>query len=158
MQGVQNCMTETRWLSDDEQRTWRAFLFATRLLAAGFERDMQRGAGMPLTYYEILSVLSDTPERTMQMSKLADALLVSPSRISHAVNRLEEAGWVRREPCPGDRRVWYATLTEAGFARVVAAAPCHVESVRKNLFDGLTPTELHQLREIGEKLVSTHAQ
>lgn len=145
-------MAETGWLNAEEQRTWHAFLLATRLLFAQLEREVQRGAGMPLTYYEVLSVLSETPGRTLRMSDLADALQVSASRLSHAVSRLEEAGWVYRELCPSDRRSWFARLTEQGFAVLEAAAPCHVESVREHLFDQLTPMQLDHLRDISESL------
>lgn len=146
-------MTETRWLNDEEQETWRTFLFASRLLFSQFERDVQRNAGMPLTYYEILSVLSGVPGRALRMSELAQALQVSASRISHAVSRLEETGWVRRQPCPEDRRVFYASLTDEGFAVLQAAAPAHVESVRTHLFDQLTLAQLAELREISERLL-----
>jgi len=146
-------MAETRWLSDEEQRIWRAFLFASRLLFSEFERDMQRGAGMPLTYYEILSVLSGVPNRALRMSELAEALQVSPSRISHAVSRLEEAGCVRREPCPSDRRVFYAVLTDHGYRVLEEAAPAHVESVRTHLFDQLTPEQQAELGEISRAIL-----
>ncbi|MBV9281768.1 MAG: MarR family transcriptional regulator [Chloroflexi bacterium] len=146
-------MAEARWLNDDEQRIWRAFLVATRLLGSQFERDLQRGAGLPLTYYEILSTLSEASGRTLQMSQLACALQMSPSRISHAVSRLEREGWVRRELCASDRRSWFAVLTDEGFAALEAAAPCHVESVREHLFDPLTPAQLDQLGEISAALL-----
>ncbi|GAC1627222.1 MAG: MarR family transcriptional regulator [Chloroflexota bacterium] len=146
-------MTGTRWLDAEEQQTWRTFLLATRLLFAELERDMQQGADMPLTYYEVLSVLSDAPRRSLRMSELAAALQVSPSRVSHAVSRLEAAGWVRRDLCPSDRRSWFAVLTGAGFAVLEAAAPCHVASVRQHLFDQLTPAQLEQLRDIATSLM-----
>jgi len=151
MQGVQS-VAETRWLNAEEQGTWHAFLLATRLLFAQLERDLQRGPGMPLTYYEVLSVLSDTPGRALRMSELATALQVSASRLSHAVSRLEGAGWVQRELCPADRRSWFARLTDTGLFVLEAAAPCHVESVREHLFDQLTSTQLDHLRDISESL------
>ena len=146
-------MTETRWLNNDEQETWRLFLFASRLLFGEFERDMQRGAGMPLTYYEILSVLSEAPNRALRMSELAEALQVSPSRISHAVSRLEESGYVKREPCAADRRVLFAVLTDEGYRVLEGAAPLHVESVREHLFDQLSPGQQRELRKISEALL-----
>jgi len=153
MQGEIRLVTETRWLSAEEQQTWRSFLLAIRLLFAEFERDVQRGAGMPLTYYEVLSVLSDAEGRTMRMSDLAVALQVSPSRISHAVSRLEGAGWIRRELCPSDRRSWFSILTDEGFAALEAAASWHVESVREHLFDQLTPAQQDHLQDISRSLL-----
>jgi DNA-binding MarR family transcriptional regulator len=143
-----------RWLSKDELHAWVAFLRATRLLFAELERDTQRGAGMPLTYYEVLSTLSESPGRALRLRAIADILQVSPSRLSHAIDRLEEAGWVRREPCPSDRRGWVAVLTDEGFAVLEAAAPVHVESVRRHLIDVLTPEQLQQLGAISDTLLA----
>ena len=84
-------------------------------------------------------ILSETPGRRRRMSELADATQSSRSRLSHAVARLEELGWVRREACPSDRRGQEAVLTDEGFAALEQAAPMHVESVRDHLFDLLSP-------------------
>src|SRR5579859_8205393 len=80
---------EVRWLSPAEQETWRALLAATRLLFEELERQLQQEAGIPVTYYEILVALSEAPERTMRMHDLADLTRSLPSRLSHAVSRLE---------------------------------------------------------------------
>jgi DNA-binding MarR family transcriptional regulator len=143
----------TRWLNPEEQRTWRAYLYASRALFDTLDRELQRDAGMPHAYYEILVRLSETPGRSMRMSDLADATSSSRSRLSHAVARLEEAGWVRREDCPTDRRGQNAVLTEAGFDTLSSAARGHVEGVRTHLFDQLTPVQLDQLRQISEALL-----
>lgn len=143
----------TRWLDVDEQRTWRAFLTATQLLQAQLDRELQRDSGIPHAYYEILVRLSEAPGRVLRMSELASAADSSRSRLSHAVARLEEAGWVRRESCPTDRRGSFARLTDDGFAALDAAAPDHVESVRRHLLDRLTPEQVTQLREISEAIV-----
>jgi DNA-binding MarR family transcriptional regulator len=141
-------MAETRWLSEDEQRTWRAFLAAIRLLTEQLDRELQRDADMPHTYYEILVALSEAPGRSMRMNQLADLCQSSRSRLSHAVSRLEEAGWVRRVPCPTDKRGALAVMTEEGFSAIEAAAPGHVETVRRHLFDVLNPEQVEQLGEI----------
>jgi DNA-binding MarR family transcriptional regulator len=141
-------MSETRWLSVEEQRTWRSFLAATRLLSAQLDRQLQRDAGMPLAYYEILVRLSEAPERSLRMSELAEAADSSRSRLSHAVARLEEAGWVVRESCATDGRGAYARLTDDGFAALAAAAPAHVEEVRTRLLDRLTPEQVEALGSI----------
>lgn len=138
----------TRWLDDDEQRTWRDFLAATQLVNEALDRQLQREAGMPHTYYMILVALSEAPERSMRMSELAARAQSSQSRLSHAVARLEERGWVRRRPCDSDRRGSFAALTDKGFAALADAAPGHVEEVRRSLFDVLTPEQLGQLAEI----------
>jgi DNA-binding MarR family transcriptional regulator len=151
-------VTSPRWLSDAEQCTWRAFLEASQRLFEQLDREMQRDAGIPLTYYTILAMLSEAPERTLRMSQLACATWSSRSRLSHAVDRLEEKGWVTRLSCPSDKRGAFAVLTDEGFAAVQAAAPSHVESVRQHLFDQLTPEQVSQLgalsRTIAERLVT----
>ena len=148
-------MGNTRWLDEEEQRTWRSFLTASRLLFERLERQLQHDAGLPHAYYEILVRLSEAPDRSLRMSQLASSSLSSRSRLSHAVARLEESGWVRRRPCPSDRRGLIAELTDAGMARLEVAAPGHVEAVRSLLFDQLTVEQQHALREISDAL-TTH--
>jgi len=144
----------TRWLTADEQRAWRAFLSATQVLNAQLDRELQRDSGIPHGYYEILVRLSEAPGRVLRMSELAQAAESSRSRLSHAVARLEEAGWVRRESCPTDRRGSFARLTDEGFAALEAAAPAHVASVRRHLIDQLTPAQVRQLQEISEAVLA----
>lgn len=143
----------TRWLDQDEQQTWRAFLGATRLVFEQLDRELQRDSGIPHAYYEILVRLSEAPERALRMSALADRSQSSRSRLSHAVARLEENGWVERRVCTDDKRGQVAHLTDAGFAALAAAAPGHVAGVRKHVFDPLTPAQVVQLREISTALV-----
>lgn len=137
----------TRWLDEDEQATWRAFLWTTRLLNDALESQLQRDSKMPHTYYMILAMLSESPGRTLTMSELAQIVRSSPSRLSHAVNRLEENGWVTRTKHPTDRRTTLAELTDKGFEILKTAAPGHVEAVRQHLFDPLTREQITQLRE-----------
>ena len=146
-------MAAPRWLNDEERRTWIAFLYAQQLLFEQIEQDLQRDAGMPLAYYQLLVVLSEHPGHSMRMSDLAEAVSFSRSRLSHAITRLERDGWIRREACPSDRRGASAVLTAKGLKVLETAAPDHVESVRAHLFDQLSPTELEQLRAVSETLV-----
>ena len=95
----------------------------SRLLWEEIERDLQRESGFSFGHYEILVMLSEAPDRSRRMSELADATQSSRSRLSHAVARLEELGWVRRETCTTDRRGQLAVLTDEGFAALEAAAP-----------------------------------
>lgn len=143
----------TRWLDDDEQRTWRAFLSATQLLMDRVDRQLQHQSGVVHTYYEMLVRLSEAPERSLRMSELADSSLSSRSRVSHAVARMEERGWIRREPCATDGRGYLAVLTDPGMTALEAAAPAHVETVRSELFDQLDDAQLTSLREVSETLL-----
>ncbi|WP_436763588.1 MarR family winged helix-turn-helix transcriptional regulator [Streptosporangium sp. V21-05] len=143
----------TRWLTDDEQRAWRAFALATRLLNDRLDRDLMAAADLPPTYYELLVLLSEAPGRTLRMSELANWTNSKPSRISHAINKLEQKGWVRRQHCADDRRGWLAVLTDEGLATLQAAAPPHVASVREHLIDLLTPEQVRHLEEISRVLL-----
>ena len=144
----------TRWLDEEQQRSWRAFLEAVQVLQRGIDAQLQDEAGMPHAYYELLVRLSEAPERRLRMSALADAAVSSRSRLSHAVAQLEQRGWVRREACADDRRGQVAVLTDQGFAALAAAAPGHVEAVRRLLVDRLTPEQLRQLRAISEAITA----
>jgi DNA-binding MarR family transcriptional regulator len=139
-----------RWLSDDEQATWRAFLAMQRKIRDRLERQLQQDAGVPMTYYIILAMLSEAPDRTLRMTELATIAGTSQSQLSHAASRLEEAGWIERRRCLDDKRGYLAVLTDAGFRVLAEAAPSHVESVRSVLFDRLTPQQVRQLRTIAD--------
>jgi DNA-binding MarR family transcriptional regulator len=146
--GYDEVMTEARWLTPRQQHVWRGFLTATGTFMENLDRQMQRDSGMPLAYFEILAVLSEAPDRSMRMSELATTCRSSRSRLSHAVARLEEAGWVTRRACESDKRGAFADLTDAGFAVLEKAVPGHVETVRRHLFDVLTDEQLDQLDAI----------
>lgn len=141
-------MSATRWLTESEQETWRSFVGSCHAFFAAIDAQLQRDAGMPLAYYEILVQLSEVPGRALRMTQLAEATSASKSRVSHAVARLEERGWVRRVNCPTDRRGQIAELTDEGYAVLAAAAPGHVEQVRRTLFDPLTREQVSQLQTI----------
>lgn len=138
----------TKWLTDDEQRTWRAWLDMNRLVSTATDRQLLQDAGMPAAYYAILVVLSEAPDRRMRMSALAEATDGSQSRLSHAVSRLEDRGWVERLRCSSDGRGWYAVLTDEGAKALAEAAPGHVACVRDSLFDVLDPEQQRALRDI----------
>jgi len=142
-----------RWLDDDEQETWRAYLWSTQLIFEHLERQMQREGGIPHTYYVIMAMLSEAPGRSLTMTQLARLTRGSASRLSHAVGKLEAQGWVKRAKHPDDARTNIATLTDAGFAAVEANAPGHVEAVREALFDQLTPEQVGQLRAISQAVL-----
>ncbi|HEY3905941.1 MAG TPA: MarR family winged helix-turn-helix transcriptional regulator [Streptosporangiaceae bacterium] len=144
----------TRWLTDEEQRTWRLFLTACQSVFGTIEAQLLRDSGLPHGYYEILVHLSEAPSRALRMSQLAAASTYSKSRLSHAVSRLEERGLVVRLDCPTDRRGQIAQLTEQGFAVLEEAAHGHVDQVRRSLIDVLTPEQVAQLGEISAAMIA----
>jgi len=145
---------EPRWLSDEEQRVWRAYLHATTLMEDHLDRQLQRDAGMPHIYYGLLVQLSQAPRRRMRMTELARNAKITRSRLSHAVARLEKSGWVRREDCPSDKRGQNAVLTDEGYEMLRRSAPGHVSAVRQAMFDRLTPEQVRSLGEIMQVVAS----
>ena len=142
----------TRWLTDEEQRAWRQLAAVFMQLPSALESQLQRDSGLTHFAYWVLAMLSEAPNRALRMSELAALAHGSQSRLSHLVSRLEERGWVRRETCPGDRRRTFCTLTDEGLAVLAAAAPGHVNEVRKYLFDRLTREQVRQLMEITNEI------
>ena len=132
---------QPQWLDADEQHAWHEYLRASRLLEAALDRDLQ-AHGLQLSEYEIISILSEQPDRRLRMSVIAEQVVQSRSRLTHTAGRLENRGWVRREACAGDRRGVELVLTEAGYAEIRRMAPTHVGSVRGNLLDHLSREEL----------------
>jgi DNA-binding MarR family transcriptional regulator len=143
---------DVRWLTDAEQRTWRGLIPLLHALPAALDRQLQLDAGIPHAYYVILAMLSEAPGRELRMSDLAQITATSLSRLSHAVARLEENGWVSRRRCADDRRAQLARLTDAGMERLVELAPGHVEEVRRLVFDTLTAEQLGQLDAITARI------
>lgn len=122
----------------------------TRFVCQATDRQLKRDAGMPVAYYAILSTLSAAPECGLRMTALAEAIDGSQSRLSHAVSRLQDRGWVIRTRCDEDARCWYAALTPVGREVLEEATPGHAACVRDVLFDPLTEEQRHSLRTVAQ--------
>lgn len=142
----------TRWLSKEQQAHWRSWLTATTVLREQLSRELQDSHGLTITDYEIMVRLSEAENKSIRMSDLATLTLLSRSRLSHQIDRMENAGLVSREVCPDDRRGQLAVLTNAGMKALVAAAPDHVEGVRKHFVDLLTDVEYKALGNAAKKI------
>jgi DNA-binding MarR family transcriptional regulator len=151
--GAMSTVTGFRWLTTEEQQSWRSYVTGTVLLQERLERDLREATGLSMAEYEILVRLSEAPDRRLRMTDLADRTLASKSRLSHQITRMAADGYVRREECLEDRRGAFAVLTDAGWERLVAAAPDHVQSVRTWLVDALTEDELSELGRLCQKVV-----
>lgn len=116
------------------------------------ETELKEQSGMNLADYEVLVHLSEAEGRRLRMSELSDQTVHSQSRLSQRVDRLVRRGWVVREPCQDDRRGTFATLTEAGLAVIIEAAPGHVTAVRKYFIDLIPPDNIAEISSICEKL------
>lgn len=142
---------DARWLSEPEQRAWRAYLRASRLLEVALDRALS-AHGTQLSEYEVISMLSEADDGRLRMSALADLVVQSRSRITHTAARLEKRGWVRREACLDDRRGVELVLTAEGRAAVEEIASTHVESVRTAMLDHLEPQEFLALGHAMQKV------
>ena len=138
----------TDWLDDDQQAAWVRLIAMVELLPGVLDTQLRRDADLSHFEYFLLAMLSEAPERTLRMTALALRTNSTLPRLSHVVRRLEDRGLVERFPCPEDGRATNARLTKAGWAKVVDTAPGHVATVRENVIDALTPTQVAQLAEI----------
>jgi DNA-binding MarR family transcriptional regulator len=125
-----------RWLADEEQRAWRAYIQLAQLLMRQLDRDLHP-FGLSMHDYEILVELSEATMSRLRMTELADRTAQSRSRLSHQVSRMEARGLVVREGCEGDKRGTFAVLTPHGADVIRQVAPHHVASVRRHFIDQL---------------------
>lgn len=126
------------WLSDDEQRAWRTYLRMSSLLPAALNRQLQQDCGLTLPEYEVLVQLSETPGHRLRPFQICEALNWEQSRLSHQLTRMERRGLISRRECAVDGRGAFIELTAAGTDAVGAAAPLHVATVRRLIFDQLS--------------------
>ncbi|MEM8708277.1 MAG: winged helix DNA-binding protein [Actinomycetota bacterium] len=138
--------TDTKWLDAHEEQAWRSLLAVINRLLPELERTL-RDHDLLAVHYTVLVALSEAPERTLRLSQLADAANCSMSRLSHRIRTLTERGDVEIAPDPDDGRAKNATLTDAGLARLAAAAPDHVADVRRLFFDHLTAAQSRALAD-----------
>ncbi len=146
-------MSDTAWLDADQQAAWVRFAAVLELLPAALDAQLSRDEGLTHFDYFTLAMLSEAPERTLRMTALAARTNATLPRLSRVVTRLELLGLVERSPCPQDRRATNATLTSAGWDKVVQAAPGHVGTVREYVVDALTPAQLRQLGTISDRML-----
>lgn len=128
-------------LEDVEMAAWRSFLAAHRRVIEELATELREVEDLPLSWYDVLVQLSEAPAQSLRMLELADAVMLSKSGLSRLVDRMQEAGLVRRASCRADGRGVMAVLTDAGWQRLEEAAPTHVRGVRRCFVDRLEPGE-----------------
>ncbi|AEG44678.1 MarR family winged helix-turn-helix transcriptional regulator [Isoptericola variabilis] len=141
------------WLDRSQLRAWVRLVAVLELLPGVLDAQLRRDADVTHFEYYVLAVLSESDDRTLRMSELARVTNATPPRLSHVVRRLEERGLVERFPCPTDARSTNARLTEAGWQKVVEAAPGHVRTVRQHVIDALDDEQVEQLAAISEAIL-----
>lgn len=130
-----------RHLAPDELFVWTRLLDAGRLVEEMVARHLADHHSMTSLDYEVL-VRLDGADGRMRMTTLAEQCVSSKSRLTHAVDRLEHRGWIRRETVAEDGRGVEGVLTDEGGRVLAAAAVGHAELVREHVLGLLHPAEL----------------
>jgi DNA-binding MarR family transcriptional regulator len=146
---------EPRWLDETERGAWLHLVAVVELLPGVLDAQLRRDTQLTHFEYFVLAMLSEVPDRTLRMTALAQRTNATLPRLSHVVRRLADRELVERFPCPDDRRATNARLTPTGWEQVFAAAPGHVEAVRRHVFDNLGPGQVEQLRQICDAMLTT---
>jgi DNA-binding MarR family transcriptional regulator len=143
-----------KWLTDAEVASWLSVVRMMTWLPWSIDQQLRRDSNLGMVEYQVMARLSQSPERTLRMSLLADLANSSLSRLSHLVKRLEDRGLVRRELDPADGRFTNAILTDKGFETLAEAAPGHVAHVRSLVVDVLSPEQLRRMGQAADRIVS----
>jgi DNA-binding MarR family transcriptional regulator len=139
-------------LSDTEQRAWRTFIESSWALHTRLEDDLRAQTGLSMNDYQVLVVLSEAPDRRLRMGELAGRLVFSPSRVTYQINSMVKRGLVRKQSCTEDGRGQEAVLTDEGLAALRAAAPLHLDTVRKAFIDHVDADELDVIKRVFKKV------
>jgi DNA-binding MarR family transcriptional regulator len=145
---------DVRWLTGQEEHLWRRWLTLNARLSATLHRELQNDAGLSMPDFEVLVHLTDRPEGRMRVTDLARLLQWERSRVSHHVTRMESRRLVQRVECAEDGRGAFVVITPQGRAAIEQAAPGHVSTVRRLVFDALTPEEIDSLATIIDKALA----
>lgn len=140
-------------MTDEEREAWLSFASVVMRLMPALDAQLKRDADISHYEYQVMAVLSESEDRTLRMSLLAELTDGSLSRLSQVVSRLEKKGWMRRIPDPVDGRFTLATLTDTGWDKVVDTAPGHVHEVRRLVIDPLTKNQLRTLTAAGIRIL-----
>jgi DNA-binding MarR family transcriptional regulator len=143
---------EPRWLDVQEQRAWRAYLDMNAKLTARLNREMQDESGISIADFSVLVQLSEHPDARMRVLELARALGWEKSRLSHQLTRMQQRGLITRSNCNEDRRGAFVVLSDQGRRTVELAAPLHVGSVRRYMFDVLSVEQVEALGSISRSV------
>jgi DNA-binding MarR family transcriptional regulator len=144
-----------RWLDDAESKAWRGLVESFGDAHAAIDADLVEQHGLTGGDYGVLVNLSEAPGRRLRMCDLAQRLHVTPSGLTRRLDGLVKSGYVVRVPSDDDRRVTLASITPAGMAKLRAAAPDHVDSVRRHFLDHLSAT---QVRDVGRAMSTLAAK
>jgi DNA-binding MarR family transcriptional regulator len=146
--------SDVRWLTAREERVWRRWQTLNARLSATLHRELQDDAGLSMPDYEVLVHLTDSREGRIRVTDLARLLQWERSRVSHHVTRMESRHLVHRAECAEDGRGAFIVITPQGRAAIEQAAPGHVNTVRRLVFDALSPEEIDALATVIDKALA----
>jgi DNA-binding MarR family transcriptional regulator len=144
----------SQWLTDDEQRAWRGLVQMTSRLDARLNRQLQQTSGLSLADYDVLVLLTEAADGRLRVFEIAEDLHWEQSRLSHHLARMQRRGLVTREECTTDRRGAFVVLTPVGRKAIEQAAPAHVATVRRLIFDGLSKEQVATLESTVSEVLS----
>lgn len=150
-------MDEVRWLDEREERAWRALQFMQMRLTSRLARDLGTYSELSYPDYLVLVALSDEAQGRQRPFELAATLGWEKSRLSHQLARMSARGLVAKEKCGDDRRGSYVVATDRGRRAIEAAAPHHVETVRRLVVDRLTSEQLDALGDAAARILEVLA-
>ncbi len=146
-------MDENGGLGDGRITTFGRIIEAHAFLTHLLGREMEDGVGLPLLWYGVLLHVGRSPGGVRAMSELVDATAFTSGGITRLVDRIEQAGYVERRPCPTDRRVHFVGLTEKGREILERATTVHVDGIQRHLIDRLDPHDVVSMERILALLV-----
>lgn len=146
-------MDQPRWLDEREARVWQAYLAVNRELHSALERQLVRDSGLSNADYALLVPLSEAADGVVRSRELGALVGWERSRLSHQIGRMEKRGLVVREECAEDARGSMVRLTPAGRAAIESAAPAHVQTVRRYVFDALSAEEVEVLDRVFHRVL-----
>ena len=132
---------------------WRTFLEAHAIIIRALEQEMAEEQGLPLTWYDILVHLDHAPQDRLRMQALAECLLLSRSGVTRLIDRMEQAGLVRRDSCPDDRRGSYAIITQEGKGVLQRATSGHLRGIQRHFLHHLNDQDIGALHSALSKVL-----
>ena len=147
-------MANARWLTEREERAWRALQYMQMHLEGALAHQLAADSGLSYPDYRVLVALTDHDDGRMRLFELAGTLGWEKSRASHQVGRMVDRGLVKKEKCDSDRRGAYVVVTKRGRREIEEAAPGHVATVRRLFIDRLSPAQLDAIRDAAEAVLA----
>lgn len=145
---------DVQWLTEREERAWRALQFMQLRLEGALARQLAAESGLSYPDYVVLVALTDRADGRLRLFELGEALGWEKSRLSHHVGRMADRGLVKKERCEDDRRGAFVVVTRRGRAAIAGAAPGHVAAVRRLFVDRLTPSQLDAIGDAAEAVLA----